>query len=108
MRRIIIGVLSLIAVSLFSGWLYLINHEVLPQFQATYRSFSMELPSLTMLAISTLPFWKAISGAVALVSLSIVFTNGKTQYMSILTPLFGGVLYLVALYLPVLNHGAVV
>jgi hypothetical protein len=108
MKKLVITFLSLVAVGIFSGWLYLINDEILAQFEETYNSFGMTLPAVTTLAISSLPFWKIISVVVAMFSLITVFANGKAQYLSIFIPIFVGVLYLIALYLPVLSHGAVV
>lgn len=108
MKRVVIGFLALIASGLFSYGLYLLNEVMLEQFLEIYESFGIVLPGLTQLVLSSLPFWKVTSGLVALISLLLVFTRGKAQYLSFVLPLVMGLVYLIALYLPILSQGAVV
>lgn len=107
MKKIIVLLMTLISLSGFGYWLYLLNSNVAQEFQKTYAAFDMKVPSFSAFIIATLPHWLLVLGIVAVLSFFALFTKSKIKYLSFILPIFMSVLYFCGLYVPVITHGAI-
>ena len=108
MKKIIIVLTTLVLLSGFGYWIYLLNFSVAQELQETYAAFDMKVPVFSAFMIATLPYWPFVLGIVAVISFSALFAKNKIKYLSFILPIFMSALYFVGLYAPVIAHGSII
>lgn len=109
MRKIIIAVFTTITLGLFAYWVYLLNLSIAGEFQQTYVSFDMNVPGITMLLLAILPYWWGVVIVISILSYSpILISNSKAQYLGVFVPILTGIIFLAALYAPVISNGSII